>query len=141
MTIWTDQEVRELVSLWPNASAAQIASTLHRSRASICRKVQRLQQEGSLPRNVIKHFEVVPVRASPRRRCRIPAPKMPPPPPIDDALAMLPCSISELDEKRCHWPLDDNSGILFCGGPTLSRCPYCAHHLQLARGQDRRRTA
>jgi hypothetical protein len=30
---------------------------------------------------------------------------MPPPPPINDSLAVRPCSLLELDGKRCHWPL------------------------------------
>jgi hypothetical protein len=63
--------VRELVSLWPKASAAQIASTLHRSRSSICRKAQRLRQNGLLPNGIAKRFAVTPVRSPPRRRHRI----------------------------------------------------------------------
>ena len=131
MDTWTDAEVRELVSLWPNASAAQIAGTLQRSKSSICRKVQRLQQAGALPRNVMKHFKVVPVKARPHRH-RI----MPPPPSLDDRLDMQPCLLLELDDNRCHWPLGniDEPTMLFCGGSAAPRHHYCTHHLRLARG-------
>ena len=63
--LWTDEEIRELITLWPSLSTAQLALRLHRPRAAIAGKVKRLRQEGALPRDVIKHFEVKPVQARP----------------------------------------------------------------------------
>jgi hypothetical protein len=63
---WTDDELRELVALWPTNSAKQIARHLHRPRSAICGKAKRLRAEGVLPDGVHKHFDVVPVKARPR---------------------------------------------------------------------------
>ena len=48
MSRWTDEELRELVTLWPTNSASQIAKQLHRRPSAICRKAERLCQEGLL---------------------------------------------------------------------------------------------
>ena len=42
MSRWTDEELRELVTLWPTNSALQIAERLHRQHAAICRKAMLL---------------------------------------------------------------------------------------------------
>jgi len=149
LTTWSDQETRELVSLWPKASASQIAARLKRPRGSVTGKVQRLQQDGVLPRGV-KHFEVVPPRVprihqpqasimpekpSPRRGQPPQIRNLPPPPPpLDDSLARRPCSLYELTEKRCHWPLGtiDEVSTHFCGGSVAPRQRYCPHHLRVA---------
>jgi GcrA cell cycle regulator len=65
MTRWTDEELRELVTLWPTNSASQIAKRLHRQRSAICRKAERLRQEGLLPHNP-EHFDVNPPKRRPR---------------------------------------------------------------------------
>ena len=135
MSIWTDDETRELVALWPKASAAQIAGRLQRSRSSICRKAQRLRQDGLLPDGAHKYFDVVPMRVPPRRRSRPPQIRIPPPPsPPDDSLAMQPCMLVELDDARCRWPLGEmhQVAMLFCGGAAAPGQRYCAHHLRMA---------
>ena len=73
--LWTDEEIRELITLWPSSSTAQLALRLHRPRAAIAGKVKRLRQEGALPRDVIKHFEVKPVQARPPGRTPVTAAK------------------------------------------------------------------
>jgi GcrA cell cycle regulator len=147
MTDWSDAEVRELVTLWPKASAAQIARCLHRPRAAICGKIGRLRQDGLLPYGAEKHLEVKP---QPDRHVRLPRataePTIRPQKPLQPNLVsvqMRPCSILELDDSRCHWPLGDVYEIAtaFCGGLAVRGCPYCPHHSQMARGHDRRRTA
>ena len=98
-------------------------------------KVNRLRQEGALPADVIKHYVVAPLQTRPKRDrtawataglCR------------DGAvphIEMQPCSILELDDSRCHWPLgeDDEIATLFCGDVAMANCPYCEHHLRMAR--------
>jgi len=42
--LWTDEEIRELITLWPTSSASQIASQLHRPRNAVVGKVKRLRQ-------------------------------------------------------------------------------------------------
>ena len=130
MLLWTDEEIRELISLWPVASTTQIADRLHRSRSAVCRTVARLRQEGVLPSDAEKHFEVTPqpARARPVIRRMMPAK---PPPPVDD---MRPCSLVELDETRCRWPLGDIYAVstMFCGGVAVPGRHYCADHLRRA---------
>ena len=48
MSRWSAEEIRELVTLWPTSTAAQIAYRLHRPRAAICGKAKRLLEEGLL---------------------------------------------------------------------------------------------
>jgi GcrA cell cycle regulator len=65
MTRWTDDELRELVTLWPMNSASQIAKRLHRRRSAICRKAERLCHEGLLPHNSAQDFDVNPPKRRP----------------------------------------------------------------------------
>ena len=102
MSRWTDEELRELVALWPMSTAAQIAYRLRRPRAAVCGKVQRLLREGLLEGKNAKHPDPQKRRTRarpPRTRLMLPLPQ------VDDSLAMQPCSILELDTTRCHWPL------------------------------------
>jgi GcrA cell cycle regulator len=50
---------------------------------------------------------------------------------------MRPCSLLELDDSRCHWPLGDAEAVatMFCGGDAVPGRRYCPHHLRRARGQ------
>ena len=69
MSRWTDEELRELVTLWPTNSASQIAKRLQRPRWTIRSKAKRLRQEGRLPRNLLKHFDVnPPMRRPPQNK-------------------------------------------------------------------------
>jgi GcrA cell cycle regulator len=73
-----------------------------------------------------------------KRRTRAQPPQIriiQPPPQGDDSLAMQSCSILELDQTRCHWPLGEVNVIAteFCGGATVPSRRYCLHHLRMAR--------
>ena len=138
MSTWTDEEIRELISLWPTHSAMQIAKRLHRPRSAICGKARRLHASGVLPdTGGVKHFEIKP-RTAQARRARA-KPRIMPPPSVDDSLTMRPCSILELDRTRCHWPLGGfhDVAVQFCGGAATPGHRYCPHHLQMVHGQDR----
>jgi hypothetical protein len=65
MARWTDEELRELVTLWPTNSASQIAKQLHRRRSAICRKAERLCRDGLLPHNPAQDFDVFPSKRRP----------------------------------------------------------------------------
>lgn len=136
MNTWTDEDVLTLVRLWPTKSTSQIAKELHRSRSAVCSMAGRLRIHGALPRDLPKRFEVDPRKRKLSRPARIRIVQPPkPPPPRDDSLAMRPCSILELDDGRCHWPLGEREerATLFCGHtPEPGRC-YCAHHLQTSK--------
>jgi GcrA cell cycle regulator len=136
MSRWTAEEIRELVTLWPTSTAAQIAYRLRRSRAAICGKAKRLLEEGLLEGKNANN-------PNPRKRRRRARPLRiwimppPPPPPANDSLAMRPCSLLQLDEARCHWPLGDVNEVAteFCGGAPAPGHRYCRHHMRMAHGQ------
>ena len=74
MSRWTDEELRQLVTLWPTNSASEIAKRLHRLRSAVRGKAVRLRQEGLLPPNLPKHFDVNPPkrpRPGPKRATTI----------------------------------------------------------------------
>jgi GcrA cell cycle regulator len=128
--IWNSTEIKTVLDHWQTKSASEIAVELHRSRSSIMGKVIRLTEQGLLqPRNK-KHY-------SPRPRAlRTTPPKtIPPLPATIDGLAIQPCTLIELDDRRCRWPIGETYAIaaLFCGGAQAAGCSYCAHLLRLAR--------
>jgi GcrA cell cycle regulator len=45
-----------------------------------------------------------------------------------------PCSLLELDQERCRWPISTpgEEGFCFCGNTPLKGMPYCAGHTRLA---------
>jgi GcrA cell cycle regulator len=53
------------------------------------------------------------------------------------------CSILELNDAKCHWPIGDPSSaeFFFCGGKTIEGLPYCGYHSRIAYqpAADRRR--
>ncbi len=55
------------------------------------------------------------------------------------------CSILELNESTCRWPIGDPSAadFFFCGGKTTEGLPYCGYHSRIAyvAPQWRRRAA
>ena len=46
MSRWTDEELRELITLWPTHSVSQIVKRLHRPRWAIRSKAKRLRLDG-----------------------------------------------------------------------------------------------
>jgi GcrA cell cycle regulator len=140
MIPWTAQEISLLIGLWPKASAAQISKWLNRSRASVCGKAMRLRQDHLLPADVEKRFEVKPVqmRHGPAKTTVTSIRPAKRTPPIDAAVPppdMLRCSLVELDDGQCRWPLGDMHRVatLFCGGAAVPGVSYCGHHLRMAR--------
>jgi hypothetical protein len=57
MSRWTDEELCELITLWPTNSASQIAKRLHRPRWAIRSKAKRLRLNGLRPHDP-EHFDV-----------------------------------------------------------------------------------
>lgn len=44
------------------------------------------------------------------------------------------CTILELNESKCHWPIGDpgQSDFCFCGGKSIVGLPYCGYHARVA---------
>ena len=65
MSRWTDQELRELVTLWPTNSASQIAKQLHRRRSAICRKASSCGRRDCY-RTILPRISTVSVKGRPQ---------------------------------------------------------------------------
>jgi len=53
-----------------------------------------------------------------------------------------PCSLAELSERKCRWPLGDPAAadFAFCGNDAITGFAYCAGHARMAyRTPERRR--
>ena len=136
MSDWTAEEINTLIALWPVASAAQIARRLHRPTGAISGKASRLRKEGVLPAGgVAKQYNVTPwpTRSPLMQMHQL---RNAPAKTAGDARAMQPCSLAELTDRQCHWPLDLGSQVatMFCGGAVEPGRRYCAHHWRMARG-------
>jgi len=57
MSRWTDEELRELITLWPTHSVLQIAKRLRRPRPAIRGKARLLRLDALRPHNPPAHFE------------------------------------------------------------------------------------
>ena len=77
MSRWTDEELRELIILWPIHSVLEIAKQLHRPRAAIRSKAKRLRLDGPPPHNPSENVDVGnlpkrrPLKAGPYGRGRL----------------------------------------------------------------------
>jgi len=53
------------------------------------------------------------------------------------------CSLVELNDEKCHWPIGDpgQPDFFFCGGKAVIGMPYCGYHSRIAYqpAADRRR--
>ena len=67
MSRWTEEELRELVTLWPTHSVSQIVERLHRPRWAIRSKAKRLRLNGLQPHNPSEDVEA---DNPPKRRSR-----------------------------------------------------------------------
>jgi GcrA cell cycle regulator len=52
----------------------------------------------------------------------------------DTILSEQHCSLLELSEEKCRWPINSpgEEGFCFCGNQPLGGLPYCAGHSRLA---------
>ena len=157
---WTDERVEHLKKLWSDGlSASQIAAELGGiTRNAVIGKVHRLGLSGRAK---------APTSAAPRqRKARQPGHVFramrtatrgntalavlpvyeiePEPEPIENIIPLgQRCTIMELTDSKCHWPIGDpgQADFFFCGGKTVPGLPYCGYHSRVAYQpvNDRRR--
>jgi hypothetical protein len=76
MSRWTDDELRQLATLWPTHSVSQIVERLHRPRWAIRSKAKRLRLDGLPPHNPCEDVDAGnlpkrrPIKAGPDGRGR-----------------------------------------------------------------------
>ena len=138
---WTTERVDRLKSCFEaGLSCREIAADIGVSRNAVIGKLSRLNltrdKAGDPPAR--KNAGTAPAaRASPRRQYAMlaaayAAPGAPAEPePIDDARR---CSLFELSEARCRWPISTPGAadFCFCGNTPLDGLPYCSGHSRLA---------
>lgn len=63
-----------------------------------------------------------------------PEPAPPPPPTRAETVPSMACSLMELSDKRCRFPIGEPGadGFHFCGAPPVDGAPYCRPHCQIA---------
>jgi GcrA cell cycle regulator len=150
---WTDDRVELLKKLWADGlSASQIAGELGGiTRNAVIGKVHRLGLSGrakapssSVPRPRKPRAQTQMFRsARPMMRGNTALATMPSydydpepePQPIENIIPLgQRCSILELNEDKCHWPIGDpgQADFYFCGGKTSTNTPYCGYHARVA---------
>jgi GcrA cell cycle regulator len=164
MWTWTDERVEQLKKLWADGlSASQIAGELGGiTRNAVIGKVHRLGLSGraKAPSQAVPR-QRKPRAAAPFRAARpttrgntalarhafafleVEAEAEPEPELLDNVIPIgQRCSILQLTEATCHWPIGDPSApdFFFCGGKTATGLPYCGYHCRIAyQPIDRRR--
>ena len=150
---WTDDRVELLKKLWADGlSASQIAAELGGiSRNSVIGKVHRLGLAGrtkspaaAMPRQRKPRSQGTMMRiARPviRGNTALAAlhafePELEPEPEVNENIVPIGqrCTILELGEGKCRWPIGDPStpDFFFCGGKTIEGLPYCGYHSRIA---------
>ena len=161
--MWTDDRVELLKKLWAEGhSASQIAAELGGiTRNAVIGKVHRLGLSGRAkapssaaprqrkPRAPTHVFRTM--RAAMRGNTAIATQALsayevelePEPELVENIIPIgQRCSLLELNDEKCHWPIGDpgQSDFFFCGGKTVTGLPYCGYHSRVAyQPVDRRR--
>jgi GcrA cell cycle regulator len=150
---WTDERVELLKKLWADGlSASRIAAELGGvSRNSVIGKVHRLGLSGraksasaSVPRQrkPRTHQHMMRLARPGVRGNTALAPMQaietdlePEPEVVENIIPMgQRCSILQLSESTCRWPIGDPSSadFFFCGGKSIEGLPYCGYHSRIA---------
>ena len=145
---WTDERIELLKSCFAaGLSCRQIAGEIGVSRNAVIGKLSRLnlaRDDGREPRRSARqdaakeHYKGRRPKTEPRRQYQmLKAVYAAPQPaaadePIHNAHC---CSLLELSEQRCRWPISSPGAedFRFCGNPPFQQgLPYCAGHTRLA---------
>jgi len=135
---WTEEKTAALTKLWNEGwSASEICRKIKaRSRDAVIGKVWRLKLQRKR-----RSAPARPITKKPRPAVRSEvAPPLAPAPSIsftesDQTVpGMRPCSLLELKDGQCKWPIGDpkKPDFFFCGGKAVEGEVYCHGHMGMA---------
>jgi len=132
---WTEPRVEKLKQLLSDGlSSSQIADELGGvSRNSVIGKIHRLK----LDRPTKEYSQQTP-KQNFNRWVKKPAEPACDIIPFVETIFTIPndnnCSLLELTNSKCKWPIGDprNADFCFCGNRPFGNLPYCGPHAQLA---------
>src|SRR4030095_13445791 len=148
MRPWMPDDINELMRLWDNYSASQIAAKLGRSRSAVIGKIHRLACTHNIANGKKLYLESL-KRSSPgQRRIEQHKVEVKVQQPVEQpalGVNMTPdtttrCTIYQLNDKRCKWPLGELGAVAthfcgtktVCGRTTVYGRPYCLQHCHAA---------
>jgi len=128
---WTTERVDRMKSCFEAGfSCREIAADIGVSRNAVIGKLSRLNLTRERDRDPPARKNA---GATPRRQYAMLSAAYAPaePEPIDDERH---CSLFELSEARCRWPISTPGAadFCFCGNTPLDGLPYCSGHSRLA---------
>ncbi len=142
---WTTERIQQLkLHFEAGLTCREIAAELGVSRNAVIGKISRLElvrDNGGDARRVVRSDAMRdPSRVRPlpklRRRILRAVPSEPLPPPVEDtpAHAENGCSLFELTNERCRWPISTPGAedFCFCGSTPVEGLPYCPGHSRMA---------
>jgi GcrA cell cycle regulator len=149
---WTDERVALLTKLWTDGlSASQIAAELGGiTRNAVIGKVHRLGLSGRAkapssaiprqrkPRAPSQMFRAARPMMRGNTALAMPAYDYDPEPEPEPIENIIPigqrCTLVELTEDKCRWPIGDpgQPDFFFCGGKATTGMPYCGYHSRIA---------
>src|SRR5437016_7554258 len=121
---WTAERIELLISgFQAGLSCSQIAADIGVSRNAVIGKLSRLNMSRTdgvarrLPEQMRPPRALRPRRASQRQLLRALPPALPAEPEPSGEHA---CSLLELSEENCRWPISNlGAGVWFCGNPRI----------------------
>jgi GcrA cell cycle regulator len=137
---WTIERIELLKSHFAaGLSCREIANEIGVSRNAVIGKLSRLNLTRE-KKPIARREDAKPGRSRsvPRLQYRILRKLFAEAPPAEESehaiLSEQHCSLLELSEQRCRWPINSpgEDDFCFCGNQPLNGMPYCAGHSRLA---------
>jgi len=136
---WTTERVELLQSHFAaGLSCREIANEIGVSRNAVIGKLSRLNlTREKKPEARRDRAKTSRPRSVPRLQYRMLRKLFAEAPPEEDGQTIdsdQRCSLLELSEEKCRWPISSpgEKDFCFCGNPPLEGMPYCAGHSRLA---------